>query len=99
MSSNKVIIAGWFTVDASMRNEVVEIHEDLIKRARRAPGCIDLAITADPVDTTRINNFEFWQSEEDLEAWRAIANPPKEITPILNVEMQKHEIKKSGPPF
>ncbi|WP_073200358.1 hypothetical protein [Gracilibacillus kekensis] len=51
------------------------------------------------VDPARINNFEFWQSEEDLQAFRAVANPPKEITPMLRVEMQKHEINKSGLPF
>ncbi|WP_202077926.1 putative quinol monooxygenase [Caldalkalibacillus salinus] len=99
MSANKVIIAGWYTVDPSKRDEVVKAHEPLVKRARQSPGCLDLAITADPVDPARINNFEFWQSEEDLQSFRAIANPPKQITPMISVEVQKHEIKKSGPPF
>lgn len=99
MNTHKVIIAGWFTVDPSKRDEVVKAHEDLVKRAWQAPGCLDLAITADPVDPARINNFEFWQSEEDLDSFRAVANPPKAITPILCTEMQKHEINKSGPPF
>ncbi|WLD94640.1 putative quinol monooxygenase [Alkalihalobacillus sp. AL-G] len=99
MENNKVIIAGWFKVDPNKRDEVVKAHEDLVKRARSAPGCMDLAITADPVDPGRVNNFEFWQSEEDLDSWRAVANPPKEITPILGGEMQKHKIEKSGSPF
>lgn len=99
MSAYKVIIAGWFTVDPSKRDEVVKAHEDLVKRARQAPGCLDLAITSDPVDPARINNFEFWQSEEDLQSFRAVANPPKQITRILSEEMKKHEINKSGPPF
>ncbi|WP_035710546.1 putative quinol monooxygenase [Salibacterium aidingense] len=99
MNTHKVIIAGWFTVDPNKRDEVVKAHEDLVKRARQASGCLDLAITADPVDPSRVNNFEYWQSEEDLESFRAVANPPKQIAPILNVEMQKHEISKSGPPF
>ncbi|SDK27011.1 putative quinol monooxygenase [Sediminibacillus albus] len=99
MNAHKVIIAGWFTVDPSKRDEVVKAHEDLVKRARQTPGCLDLAITADPVDPARINNFEFWQSEEDLQSFRAVANPPKQITPMLRVEMLKHEIDKSGPPF
>jgi hypothetical protein len=55
--------------------------------------------TVDPVDPSRVNNFEYWQSEEDLESFRAVANPPKQITPILSVEMQKHEISKSRQPF
>lgn len=99
MTEPKVIIAGWFTVDPGKRDEVVENHRDLVLRARNAPGCLDLAITADPVDPSRINNFELWQSEEALESWRSVANPPDKITPILEIDMQKHVINKSGPPF
>jgi hypothetical protein len=73
--------------------------KDLVLRARSAPGCLDFAITADPVDSNRINNFEFWQSEKDLNSWRAFSNPPKEITPMLRMEVQKHVIQQSGPPF
>jgi hypothetical protein len=73
--------------------------KDLVLRARSAPGCLDFAITADPVDSNRINNFEFWQSEKDLNSWRAVSNPPKEITPMLRMEVQKHVIQRSGPPF
>jgi quinol monooxygenase YgiN len=66
MSEQKVIVAGWYTVDPKRRDEVVENFKDLVLRARSAPGCLDFAITADPVDSNRINNFEFWQSEKDL---------------------------------
>lgn len=99
MGSPKVIVAGWLEVDPEKRDEYVRRHEDLVQRARRAPGCIDLAISADPIRPGRVNNFEFWESEDDLNAWRSVANPPKEVTPILRVDMQKHVIHESGPPF
>jgi len=99
MSDRKVIVAGWITVDPKKRDEAVDSFKDLVLRARNAPGCLDLAITADPVDPSRINNFEFWQSQKDLDAWRSVANPPKEVTPMLEVEVQKHVIHESGPPF
>lgn len=99
MSEQKIIIAGWIIVDPSKRDEVVKSFKDLVVRARNAPGCLDLSITADPVDPSRINNFEFWESESHLNSWRKISNPPKEITPMLQVEVQKHTIHKSGPPF
>ena len=79
MSDQKVIVAGWYTVDSKRRDEVVENFEDLVLRARSAPGCLDLAITADPVDSNRINNFEFWQSEKNLNWWRAVSYPPNEL--------------------
>ncbi|MGQ9425840.1 putative quinol monooxygenase [Gilvimarinus sp. F26214L] len=99
MASSKVVIAGWFTVDPSKRDEVVDSFKDLVVRAREAKGCLDLAITADPVDPARINNFELWVSESHLNSWRKIANPPENITPMLQVDVQKHMIDRSGPPF
>ncbi len=99
MSEQKVIVAGWYTIDPKRRDEVVENFKALLLRARSAPGRLDFAITADPVDSNRINIFEFWQSEKDLNSWRAVANPPKEITPMLRMEVQKHVIQQSMPPF
>jgi len=99
MSAQKVIVAGWWTVDPDRRDEAVESFKDLVLRARGTPGCLDLAITADPVDSTRINIFEFWQSERHLNSWRAVSRPPKRITRTLRLEVQKHVIQHSGPPF
>jgi quinol monooxygenase YgiN len=99
MSRQKVIVAGWFTVDPGKRDETVESFKDLMQRARSFPGCLDLAITADPLDPARVNNFELWQSEEALSSFRAVASPPARITPMLHVEMHKHVILESGPPF
>ena len=99
MASQQVIIAGWCAVDPSKRDEVIDSFKNLVVRAREAEGCLDLAITADPVDRARINIFEFWESESHLNSWRRISNPPKEVSPMLQVEVQKHMIDKSGPPF
>lgn len=99
MNKPKIAVAGWVMVDPNKRDERVKEHQELLQRARRAPGCLDLAISADPIDPGRINIFELWQSEAELDAWRAVANPPKEVTPILVDNVQKHEINKSGLPF
>lgn len=99
MSEPKVIVAGWYTVEPGRRDPLVESFKDMVLRARNAPGCLDLAITADPVDAERINLFEFWRSEQDLDAWRAVARAPKPMTPMLRIEVQKHLVQRSGPPF
>jgi quinol monooxygenase YgiN len=95
----KVIVAGWCTVDPNKRDEAVEHFKDMVLRARRAPGCLDFAMTADPVDSNRVNLFELWQSEEALNAWRAVCGRPKKRTPLLQVKVQKHVIQRSGKPF
>ena len=99
MSTQKVIVAGWYAVDPSKRDEVVEKFKDMVLRARSAQGCLDMAITADPVDSNRINMFEFWRSEKDLNSWRVVSKAPKMIARMLRVEVQKHTIQKSGAPF
>jgi quinol monooxygenase YgiN len=71
-----LIIAGHEVVDAGDRDQYVSAHDDLVRRARQAPGCLDVAITADALDPTRVNNFERWQSMEHLDAWRAVAHAP-----------------------
>jgi hypothetical protein len=99
MNTQKVIVAGWYTVDPNKRDEVVDKFKDMVLRARSAPGCLDMAITTDPVDANRINIFEFWRSERDLNSWRVVCNPPKKIARMLRVEVQKHTIQQSGAPF
>ena len=42
-----LIIAGHFEVDPEDRDRFVSAHQGLLRRARTAPGCLDLAITAD----------------------------------------------------
>jgi quinol monooxygenase YgiN len=95
----KIIIAGWCIVDPKKRDQVVASFKDLVLRARSAAGCLDFAITADPVDPSRLDTFEFWRSEEDLRAWRKVARPPKSIARMRRTEVQKHVVQRLGPPF
>jgi quinol monooxygenase YgiN len=99
MSKQSVIVAGWCTVDPKKRDEMVDRFQDLVRRARSAPGCLDFAGTADPLEANRVNLFEHWESEKHLNAWRAACKHAKPITRILRVEVQKHVIESSGPPF
>jgi quinol monooxygenase YgiN len=65
-STQNVIVAGWYSVDSGKRDGVIERFKDMVVRARSKAGCLDMAITADPVDSNRINIFEFWRSEKDF---------------------------------
>jgi quinol monooxygenase YgiN len=93
-----VIIAGSLYVRPEDRDSWVTAHRGIIRQARSEPGCIDLYLSADPVEDDRINLFEHWESQEQLEAWRAIAEPPPKPE-ILRATVQKHVISSSGPPF
>jgi quinol monooxygenase YgiN len=96
---NMLIIAGSIEVPKEQRDTFVTAHQDLVKRARQAPGCLDVAITADPVDPGRVNSYERWQSWSDVHAWRAVANAPDMGTTILRDDVQAYEIAAVRPPF
>jgi len=94
-----VIIAGHIVVADEGRDHYVEAHRDLVVRARAFRGCIDLAITADPVDPGRVNNVEIWRSADDLEAWRGVANAPDHGIPMLHASVQRYDATDGGPLF
>lgn len=84
-----LIIAGHYLVDAAQRDAYVEAYRDLVTRARAAPGCLDVAITADTVEPERVNMFERWEDEGTLAAFRAVVDPPE-----FDVEMREIQISK-----
>ncbi|KAA5833681.1 antibiotic biosynthesis monooxygenase family protein [Saccharopolyspora hirsuta] len=94
-----LIIAGHVQVDPAQRDAFVAAHRDLVDRARRAPGCLDLAITADPLDPARVNNFERWESEEALAAWRAVADAPDTGIAITGDHVLKFSVTDVRSPF
>ena len=93
------IIAGHEILDAGKRDAYVSAHVDLVRRARQAPGCLDVAITADPVDPRRINSYERWESWDAIEAWRAVAAAPDTDIEISGGEVMAYEIAATRPPF
>ena len=65
-----VIVAGHIVVDPQRRQAYLAGCVSVVELARGAPGCLDFAITADLVDTGRVNIFERWESQAAVEAFR-----------------------------
>jgi quinol monooxygenase YgiN len=94
-----LIVAGKLYVDPRDRDRFIEGHRNIVEQARKHPGCLDLAISPDPSEAGRVNIFEYWESRETLDTWRAIAPPPSVSIGIKDDQVLKHEISSSGPPF
>ena len=94
-----LIIAGHVQVAPEDRARLVEAFTDLVRRSREAPGCLDVAVTADSVDPGRINNFERWRSQEDLDDWRAVAHAPEVGDVFLAVDVALFDVSGERPPF
>jgi quinol monooxygenase YgiN len=79
-----IIIAGTLTVDAGERERYMSAVADVAAQARRAPGCLDFVQAPDLIDPTRINVYERWATDEDLENFRSSgASPEAEQEPAL----------------
>jgi quinol monooxygenase YgiN len=94
-----VIIAGHVHMDAEKRDAYVEAFRDLVSRARASDGCIDLAISADPVDPTRVYNLEVWESAAALDAFRKVAKPPETGIEFTAEEVKRYDAEDGGPLF
>ena len=94
-----LIIAGHARVAEADRDAYVTAHGDLVERARKAAGCGDAVISADPLDPGRVNVFERWDSQEALEAWRAVANAPDTGIEAQSDDVQLFTVTDARPPF
>jgi quinol monooxygenase YgiN len=72
-----IIIAGYSRIDKDKRDVAVEKFADLVGRARKQDGCLDLSISSDSVDPDRINLFGCWRDQQSWKAWRKIAKSPR----------------------
>ena len=66
-----VIVAGHITVESGQREAYLAGCLSVVDQARRTPGCLDFAISADPIDISRINIFERWESQGAVEEFRS----------------------------
>lgn len=89
-----IIIAGSITVDPAERDRYLEIFGDVTPMARKAPGCLDFVQAADPVDPARINVYERWDGEENLQRFRESGGPPppEDAPDMLSADVHKYRI-------
>jgi quinol monooxygenase YgiN len=88
-----VIVAGTLTVDAADRAAYLEVAGRATALARSAPGCLDFAQSPDPLDPQRINIFERWETEGDLQAFRDLPSDASEsLPPIRAADVRRYRI-------
>ncbi len=92
-----VIVAGHITVEPQQRESHLAGCVSVVERARGAAGCLDFAITADPIDPGRVNVFERWESQEALETFRGPGNEQGAV--MLSVSVAEYDIVDVWPLF
>lgn len=86
------IVAGHLTVAAAQREAYLAGCVAVIEHARRAPGCLDFAVSADQVDPDRINVFERWRDRRDVEAFRGAGPGDGQSAAILTASVAEYEV-------
>ncbi len=87
-----VIVAGHIVVDPQQRAGYLADCLAIIELARRAPGCLDFTISADLVDTGRINIFERWESRPAVEAFRSSGPSDTQRAAMLAASIAEYDV-------
>ncbi|WP_031466419.1 putative quinol monooxygenase [Sciscionella sediminilitoris] len=92
-----VIVAGHILVAPGDREPYLADCAHIVEQARRAPGCLDFTITADLVDTGRIDIFERWESQAALEAFRGSGPSEEQNAAIRSASVAEYEVVRERP--
>ncbi len=87
-----VIVAGHITVEPQQRESYHTGWVSIAEQARRAVGCLDVAICADLVDPGRVNIFERWESQAALETFRSSGPDTEQRRAMFTVSVQEYDI-------
>ncbi len=87
-----VIVAGHITVDPAQRESYLAGCVSIVEQGRRATGCLDFAITADLVDSGRIDIFERWESQAAVEAFRGGGPSDEQGAAMLAASVAEYDV-------
>ena len=87
-----VIVAGHIVVDPARREAYLADCVEVVEAARRAPGCLDFAITADLVDPGRIVVLERWATQADVEAFRGSGPADEQSAAVLSASVAEYDV-------
>lgn len=92
-----IIVSGRIYVSSGRREAFLEASRSAVVAARGASGCGDFVVAADPIEPDRVNVYEEWDSESELEAFRGVGPGPELTQVIERAEVSRHRVASSGP--
>ncbi|WAC55595.1 putative quinol monooxygenase [Gordonia sp. SL306] len=92
-----LIVAGHITVDPDQREIYLAGCVRVVEQARRTSGCHDFIIDPDLLDSGRINIFERWESQADVEAFRGGGPSDDQGAAIRSASVTEYEIGEVRP--
>jgi quinol monooxygenase YgiN len=92
-----IIVSGRIYVRPGRRDAFLAASMEAVVAARRSSGCLEFVVAADPIEPDRVNVYEQWESETELEAFRGEGPGPDLASDIVNADVSRHQISSSSP--
>ena len=87
-----IAVVGYLLVDPRHRGRAIELSLPAVRAARMTPGCVDFAVSPDPLDTARINVSERWVDRTTLQYFRG-SGPTGELADLIHeASVDEYEI-------
>jgi len=87
-----IVVSGFLQVAAADREAYLETCREVVSKARATPGCVDFAISADLLDSGRINILEQWDSRTALDEFRGNGTGDEQGEMILRASVVEHDV-------
>ncbi|WP_019973359.1 putative quinol monooxygenase [Mycobacterium sp. 141] len=87
-----IIVAGHIIVEPAARQSYLAGCVAVVEQARRTPGCLDFAVTADLIDPGRINVYERWASQSAVEAFRGDGPSDDQTAAMISAAVTEYRV-------
>jgi quinol monooxygenase YgiN len=87
-----IIVAGALTVEPEGRDAYLEGCRSVVEAARGAAGCLDFALSPDLLEPGRVNVFERWDSDEDLQRFRGAGPDGGQLAALLSIDVGEYAV-------
>ncbi len=77
-----IIVSGKLFIAAGQRETFLRSSHEAMLLARQTQGCHDFVVAADPIVPDRVNVYEEWDSEAELETFRG-SGPDNTLTELI----------------
>jgi quinol monooxygenase YgiN len=88
-----IVVAGHLRVAPEHRETYLDDCRPVVELARATPGCLDFALSSDPIDPWRINVFERWRSVDDVEAFRGSGPGGPDTAASIDAYVEQYEVR------
>lgn len=87
-----IVVTGHLSVDPADRHLLLAASQSAVHAARGASGCLDFAVSPDPIDPGRVNVAERWADRTALQAFREAGPDEAADALVTRYDVAEYEV-------